>query len=64
MKTLELHVRDEVATRLETAANARGISVDELVESSVEEKLARDAAFESAASEVLAKNAELYKRLA
>ena len=40
------------------------MSVQEFVQASVEEKLARETAFEEAAGEVLAKNAELYKRLA
>jgi len=37
--------------------------VEELLRSSVEEKLARDAELESAATDVLSKNAELYRRL-
>jgi hypothetical protein len=64
MKTLELHVPDEIAGKIEAAANQRGVSVEQLVQSSVEEKLAREAEFEAAATTVLAKNAELYKRLA
>ena len=64
MKTLELHVPDEVATSIEVAARKRGVSIEQLVETSVVEKLERDAAFESATTTVLAKNAELYKRLA
>ena len=40
------------------------MSVEDLVRLSVEEKLARDAEFEQMAETVLAKNAELYKRLA
>jgi glutamyl-tRNA reductase len=64
MKTLELHVPDEIASQIEDAATARGVSVDDLVRLSVEEKLARDAEFEQAATAVLAKNAELYDQLA
>ena len=55
---------DELATRIEAAANERGVSVEQLLQTSVEEKLAREAAFESAAQKVLAKNEELYRRLA
>ena len=64
MKVLELHVPEEVATRIETAAQKRGVSVEELLRVSFEEKLAREAAFEVAAATVLTKNAELYRRLA
>ena len=63
MKTLEVRLPDDVASKIERAADERGVSVEELLRSSVEEKLARDAEFESAASRVLSKNAELYKRL-
>lgn len=63
MKTLEIHVPDEVASKLEAAAHDRGVSIDELVRTSLEEKLARDAAFDSASRYVLDKNAELYRRL-
>jgi hypothetical protein len=63
MKTLEIHVPEEVASRLEHAAREKGVSLDELVRISVEEKLARDAEFAAAAEYVLAKNTELYKRL-
>ena len=64
MKTLEIQVADETASRIEQAAQEKGISANELVRISVEEKLARDDEFESAARVVLTKNAELYKRLA
>lgn len=64
MKTLELQVPEEIASRIEKAANERGVSVAELLQASVEEKLAREDEFNRAAAAVLAKNAELYKRLA
>ena len=64
MKTLELLVSEDVASRIEQAASDRGLSVEELVRTSVEEKLARDAEFERVTEAALAKNAELYKRLA
>jgi len=63
MRTLEVHVPDEVAARIESAAHTRGVTVEELIQASLEEKLARDAEFDSAARHVLAKNAELYERL-
>ena len=62
-KTFEVHVPDELASRIEQAATARGLSVEQLVKMSVEEMIDRDAQFESAAARVLEKNAELYRRL-
>jgi hypothetical protein len=53
-----------VASKIERAAEAKGVSLDELVRLSVEEKLARDEQFETATRYVLAKNGELYDRLA
>ena len=64
MKTLELHVPDETASKIEQAAQQRGISVEQLLQASVEEKIQRDAQFERAVGRVLEKNAELYRRLA
>jgi hypothetical protein len=63
MKTLEIHVPDEVASKIEQAANHLGISIEELLRASFEEKIQRDAQFENAAARVLEKNAELYRRL-
>jgi len=63
MKTLEIHLPEEIASKIESAANDRGISIDQLLQASVEEKIERDAQFESAAGRVLEKNAELYRRL-
>jgi hypothetical protein len=64
MKTLELLIPDDVASKIQQAASERGLSVEDLVRTSVEEKIARDAEFDVAAEAVLAANAELYKRLA
>lgn len=63
MKTLEIQIPESIASRIETAAHEKGITVDELVRASLEEKLARDDAFQASAKYVLAKNAELYERL-
>jgi hypothetical protein len=63
MKTLAVKVPDEIASKIERAARERGVSVDDFLLSTVEEKLAREADFEEAAGRVLSKNAELYKRL-
>lgn len=62
-KTIEVHVPDELASRIEQAASARGLSVEQLVKISVEEMIEREAQFESATARVLEKNAELYRRL-
>jgi glutamyl-tRNA reductase len=63
VRTLEIHIPEDVATRVEQAAHEKGVSVDDLVRLSIEEKLAREAEFEAAAKHVLAKNADLYQRL-
>jgi hypothetical protein len=63
MKTLELQVPDEIFSRIESAARERGMSIEQLLQASVEEKIARDAQFEAAIGRVLEKNAELYRRL-
>ena len=44
-------------------ADEKGLSLDELVSRSIQEKLARDEEFAKAARAVLEKNAELYERL-
>jgi hypothetical protein len=64
VKTLELEVPDELASKIENAAKERGVSVGELLQTSIEETLLRDAQFDAAAHHVLRKNAELYRRLA
>lgn len=63
MKLLELHVPDEVASRIEEAAQVRGLTVEQLLQYSVEEKIQRDAEFNHAVDRVIEKNAELYRRL-
>lgn len=64
MKTVAVNLPDEVAVEVEKLASGRGLSVDEYLRLSVEEKLARDEKFEAAAEYVLEKNTELYRRLA
>ena len=64
MKTLELQVPDDVAVKAEAVASKRGVTIEQLLRVSLEEKLARDAEFEEAVRDVLAENAELYRRLA
>ena len=64
MKTLAVEVPDDVAAEVEAVASKRGVSVEELLRLSLNEKLARDAELESAVRDTLAENAELYRRLA
>ena len=64
MKTLELQIPDDVAVKAEAIASKRGVTVEQLLRVSLDEKLARDAELEDAVREVLAENAELYRRLA
>jgi antitoxin FitA len=65
MKTVEFELPEATASRLEDAAQKMGVSAEDLLRISVEEKLARlDETFLDAADQVLSKNAELYKRLA
>lgn len=65
MKTLTIRFSDDTADRLEALAQRLGISEEDLVRSSVEEQLrSLDDDFEEAAEHVLAKNADLYRRLA
>jgi len=63
VKLLELHVPDEVACLIEEAAQLRGLTVEQLLLDSVEEKIQRDAEFSRAVDRVIEKNAELYRRL-
>jgi predicted transcriptional regulator len=63
MTTLELHLPDELASKAQRLAKENGVPLDELLVQCLEEKLARDEQFASAARIVLAKNAELYERL-
>ncbi len=62
MKTLEIQVA-VVASKIEQAASHLGVSVEEFLLASFEEKIERDAQFERASARVLEKNAELYRRL-
>ncbi|HEX3232536.1 MAG TPA: CopG family transcriptional regulator [Pyrinomonadaceae bacterium] len=65
MKTVEVELPEATASRLEDAAQKMGVSAEDFLRISVEEKLARlDETFQDAADHVLSKNAELYKRLA
>jgi len=63
MKVYEIRLPDETAEQIEVAVQEKGVSVEELVRRSVEEKLARDEQFAKATRHVLTKNVELYERL-
>jgi hypothetical protein len=65
MSTITITLPDERLNRLERRAADLGITVEELVELSVDELLAKtDEAFEQAVNRVLEKNRDLYERLA
>ena len=65
MKTLEVQLSEQTASRLEEAAERLSVSPEELLLLSVEEKLAQlDEEFRDSSDYVLKKNAELYRRLA
>ena len=65
MKSLEVQIEEPTVDRLEAAARKLGITPEELLRVSVEEKLARlDESFLTAVEQVVSKNAELYRRLA
>jgi predicted transcriptional regulator len=65
MKTLEVQLPEETATKLEEAAERLSVSPEALLVLSIEEKLAQlDAEFRTSSDYVLKKNAELYRRLA
>lgn len=65
MKSLEVQIEEPTVDRLEAAAEKLGITTEELLRLSVEEKLERlDETFRSAVDQVISKNADLYKRLA
>lgn len=63
MSTVTFQLEEEKAEQLATVAQERGLAVEELLKQIMNEFLARKEGFESAAKFVLAKNAELYRRL-
>lgn len=64
MKTLTIQLSDETADRLEALADQLGMSLEEVAQVSIDDQLKRlDREYEEAAEEVLAKSAELYRRL-
>lgn len=65
MKTITLQLPDDTVEEMDKAARSLGLSVEALVQASVEEKLDRlSMNVDEAAEHVLKKNAELYRRLA
>lgn len=62
-RQVEIQLPDDLLSKVEQAASEQGISVEQLVRASVEEKIQRDAQFEAAIGRVLEKNSELYRRL-
>ena len=65
MKTLEVQLPEQTASKLKEAAERLNVSLEQLLVLSVEEKLEQlDAEFRDSSDYVLKKNAELYDRLA
>ncbi len=65
MESITINLPDRLASELKDAANKIGLSVDDFVKASLQEKLSLlDRDFQSAVERVLEKNAELYRRLA
>lgn len=62
---LAVELPDAHAERLRAEAARLGVSIEDLAKAALTDLLARpDADFQAAAAKVLAKNQELYKRLA
>lgn len=65
MTTITIELQEERIQQLQQRASALGISLEELVQISITDLLARpDAAVQQAIDYVLKKNAELYRRIA
>jgi hypothetical protein len=65
MTTLTINVPDERLRELEDTAARLGLTVEQLIEAGIAVVLERaEADFRAALDHVLAKNAELYRRLA
>ena len=64
MATLTISLSDEEMRRLEVLGKREGLTVDQMVQLSVCEFIDQpDDAFHTAATQVMEKNAELYRRL-
>ena len=63
--TLNLELDEQQIQRLQDAARRLNVSVNELAKAAINDLLAKpEPDFEQAASRILKKNAELYRRLA
>jgi hypothetical protein len=63
--TLNLELDEQQTQRLQDAARRLNVSVTDLAKAAISDLLAKpDSDFEKAATRVLKKNAELYRRLA
>ena len=63
--TVTIQLTEEQSKRVQAAAERMGVKAEELAKVALDGLLARmDREFEEAASYVLSKNAELYRRLA
>jgi predicted DNA-binding ribbon-helix-helix protein len=64
MVPLNLLLREDLVKRLEEIAAERGISIDTLISAFLADRIGTHGDFESTVRKVMAKNAELYRRLA
>ncbi len=65
MEPLTVLLPEEIAFQLKTTANKSGVTTEDFLLASLQEKLAKtDPEFISAMQYVLEKNTEIYKRLA
>lgn len=65
MRTLELQLPEQTASKLEEAAERLSVSPEQLTIQSIEEKLAQlEDEFRRSVEYTLQKNADLYRRLA
>ncbi len=65
MKTIEITLPDQTFQRFQEVAQKLGLTIDQLLQITVEEKIERlEMNFQDATTYVLQKNQELYRRLA
>ncbi|MBX7105817.1 MAG: hypothetical protein K1X57_17165 [Gemmataceae bacterium] len=62
--TLQLSLDESQSRQIAAAAQRLGIDPEEIIRRSIDSYLAKQEKFDAAATHVLAKNAELYRRLA
>lgn len=64
MASLTITLKEDQLDRLRKIADELGVSMEDMVQTTIDELLTRRERFQQAADYVLDKNAELYRRLA